>query len=368
MLIAALAALVSVTASATEPIVLGAYLSMTGNGASCGEMGWIGISVARKMQPEVLGRPVDVKLADTKSDKFESAEAVLRLIEKDKVCAIIGGTDSSDTMAGADLAERSKIPMVSPTATNPIVTQGKKCIFRLCFIDTDQGRVLAKFAHNRLKAKTAALICDITQDYSLRLAASFKKEFVQAGGRIVSESKFKSGNRDFTPQLSSIKEANPDVICAPICYTECALVAKQAVALDLTAPILGGNELHAPGLLKLGGSAVEGIYFTTYFHKDMITSKPGKKFLRRFEAEYPDKELDSFTAMAADSYLIIVDAVKRAGSAEPAKIRQALAATKDFNGVTGKITMKPDGNPIKAMVIDKVKDGKFTYVTTISSE
>ncbi len=367
MLIVASAALAS-PAGAAGPIDLGAFLSMTGNGASCGDMGWTGISVAKKMEPNALGRPVDVKLADTKSDKFEAANAVSRLIENEKVCAIIGGMDSSDAIAGADLAERSRIPMVSPTATNPLVTQEKKYIFRLCFIDTDQGRVLAKFAHDRLKAKTAALICDISQDYSLRLAASFKKEFAKAGGRIVSETEFKSGDRDFTPQLSSIKEANPDVICAPIYYTECALAAKQAKALDLTAPILGGNELHAPELLKLGGSAVEGIYFTTYFHKDMITSKLGKKFLALFKAEYPNKELDALTAMAADAYLIVVDAIKGAGSAEPVKIREALAATKDFDGVTGKITMKPDGNPIKAMVIDKVKGGKFTYVTTINPE
>ena len=353
-------------AAAAEPIVLGAYLSMTGGVASYGEMGWTGITIAKKMQPEVLGRPVDVKLADTKSDKVESANAVSRLIEKEKVCAIIGEMISGNTIAGADIAERSKVPMVSPTATNPIVTQGKKYVFRVCFIDTDQGRVLAKLAKDQLKAKTAALIYDMSQDYSVGLATFFKKEFVAAGGKIVSETKFKSGDRDFTPQLSSIKETNPDVICAPIYYTECALLARQAREMDLKVPILGGDGLQAPELLELGGSAVENIYFTTHFHKDMITSEAGKKFLQIFEAEYPNKEPDAFTAMAADAYLLMLDAIKRAGSAESTKIREALLNTKDFEGVTGKLTMKPDGNPIKAMVVDKVKDGKFAYVTTIN--
>lgn len=352
--------------AAAEPIVLGAYLSMTGGVASYGGMGWTGITIAKKMQPEVLGRPVDVKLADTKSDKVESANAVSRLIEKDKVCAIIGEMISGNTIAGADIAERSKVPMVSPTATNPIVTQGKKYVFRVCFIDTDQGRVLAKLAKDQLKAKTAALIYDMSQDYSVGLATFFKKEFVAAGGKIVSETKFKSGDRDFTPQLSSIKGTNPDVICAPIYYTECALLAKQAREMDLNVPILGGDGLQAPELLELGGSAVENIYFTTHFHKDMITSEAGKKFLQIFESENPNKEPDAFTAMAADAYLLVLDAIKRAGSAESTKIREALLNTKDFEGVTGKLTMKPDGNPIKAMVVDKVKDGKFVYVTTIN--
>ncbi len=351
---------------AAEPIVLGAYLSMTGGVASYGQMGWSGITIAKKMEPEVLGRPVEVKLVDTKSDKVESANAVSRLIEKEKVVAIIGEMISGNTIAGSDLAERSKIPMVSPTATNPIVTQNKKCVFRVCFIDPDQGRILAKLAKEQLKAKTAALIYDISQDYSVGLANYFKREFAKDGGALVSETKFKSGDRDFTPQLSSIKAAKPDVICAPIYYTEAALLAKQARELGLSAPILAGDGVQAPELVQLGGDAVENMFFTTHFHKDMIESDRGKKFLKIFEEETKQKEPDAFTAMAADAYFMVLDAIKRANSTEPAKIREALVSTKDFEGVTGKITMKPDGNPIKAMVINKVQGGKFAYVTTIN--
>jgi len=354
--------------NAAEPVNIGVYLSMTGGVAAYGEMGWSGIQIAKKMSPEVLGRPVNAVLADTKSDKVESANAVSRLIEKDKVVAIIGEMISGNTIAGGDVAERRKIPMISPTATNPIVTQGKKYISRVCFIDTDQGRVLARMAQDQLKAKTAALIYDISQDYSVGLAAFFKREFTKGGGTIVSETKFKSGDRDFTPQLSSIKSTNPDVICAPIYYTECALMAKQAREMGLKVPILAGDGVQAPELIDLGGEAVNDIYFTTHFHKDMIESERGKKFLQIFEKEYGKKEPDAFTAMAADAYLMLVDAINRAGSTDPEKIREAIINTKDFQGVTGKIIMKPDGDPIKAMVIDKVKDRKFIYVSTINLE
>ena len=351
---------------AADPVVLGAYLSMTGGVAAYGQMGWSGISIAKKMEPEALGRPVEVRLADTKSDKVESANAVSRLIENDKVVAVLGEMISGNTIAGAAVSEKSQVPMVSPTATNPMVTQGRKWICRVCFIDTEQGRVLAKLARDQLKAKTAALIYDVSQDYSVGLAAFFKREFTAGGGKIVSETKFKSGDRDFTPQLSAVKNAQPEVICAPIYYTECALIAKQARNMGLNVPILAGDGVQAPELLELGGPSVENIYFTTHFHKDMITSEKGKKFLKLFEEDTGKTEPDAFTAMATDAYLILIDAINRAGTTEPAKVREALLATKDFEGVTGKITMKPDGDPIKAMVIDKVKDGKFVYVTTIN--
>lgn len=353
-------------AQAADPIVIGAYLSMTGGVAAYGQMGWSGISIGKKMEPEALGRPVDVRLVDTKSDKVESANAVSRLIDKEKVVAILGEMISGNTIAGAAIAEKSQVLMISPTATNPLVTQGKKWISRVCFIDTEQGRILAKLAKDQLKAKTAALIYDVSQDYSVGLATFFRGEFVRGGGKILTEAKFKSGDRDFTPQLSSIKSAKPDVICAPIYYTECAILAKQAREMGLNVPILAGDGVQAPELLELGGSAVEGIYFTTHFHKDMISSARGKKFLEIFEKDTGKTEPDAFTAVACDAYLLLVDAINRAASTDPAKIREAVLGTKDFDGVSGKITMKPDGDPNKAMVIDKVEGGKFVYVTTIN--
>ncbi len=364
MLLISSMALIS-PAGAVEPVHIGAYLPMTGGVAAYGQMAWAGINVAKDMEPEILARPVDLKLVDTKSDKVESANAVARLIEKDKVVAIIGEMISGNTIAGEDFAERAHIPMVSPTATNPIVTQGKKYVFRVCFTDPEQGRIAARLALTQLKAKTAAIIYDISQDYCVGLANFFQKEFVAGGGRIVADTKFKSGDRDFTPQLSRIKSVKPDIIYAPIYYTECALMARQAKEMALDVPILTSDGAQAPELLQLGGKAVEGVYFTAHFHKAMIDTERGKKFLALYEKE-TGHDLDAFAAMAADAYLIILDAIKRAGSPDPVKIAEALRSTKDFEGVTGKITLGPDGNAIKAMVINKVQDGKFVYVTTIA--
>lgn len=357
-----LALLSSVTAA--EPIKIGGYMPMTGSVAAFGDMCWSAIEVAHKMEPTVLGRPVELKLVDTKSDKVESANAVSRLIEKEKVSVIIGETISGNTIAGSDYAERQKIPMVTPTATNPIVTQNKKYVFRVCFIDTDQGLVGAKLALDKLKAKNVALIYDISQDYCVGLANFFKKEFTKAGGKITAELMFKTGDRDFTPQLSRIKAVNPDIIYAPIYYTELALLAKQAREMGLKAPILSSDGAQAPELIQLGGDAVEDILFTAHFHPDMVATDRGKKFVALFTKD-TGRQLDSFGAMGADAYFIVLDAIRRAGSTDPNKIRDALVTTKDFEGVSGKISLKPDGNAVKAIVINKVKNGDFKYVTTI---
>lgn len=361
----ALSLVLANVAFAADTILIGAYLPMTGPVAAYGQMGWKGVQVANKMTPEVLGKKVELKLVDTKSDKVEAANAVSRLIEKEKVVAIIGEMISGNTIAGSDYAERENIPMVSPTATNPIVTQKKKFIFRVCFIDPDQGKVAAVLAKDKLNAKTAALIYDISQDYCVGLANFFKKEFTKGGGKIVSETKFKTGDKDFTPQVSSIKAAKPDIIYAPIYYTECALIAKQARQEGLDIPILAGDGAQAPELIELGGKAVDGVYLTAHFHKDMIANDRGKEFQELFLKESEGKELSAFEAMGADAYFVLLDAIKRAGEPDPKKIRDALAATKNFEGVSGSITLKDNGNAVKSMVINKVEDGKFVYVTTI---
>ncbi|MGC8659948.1 MAG: ABC transporter substrate-binding protein, partial [Desulfomonilaceae bacterium] len=196
------------------------------------------------------------------------------------------------------------------------------------------------------------------------LKTFFQREFTKDGGKVLSETVYKMGDRDFTPQLSRIKALKPDIIYAPIYYTECALMAKQAREMGLNVPILAGDGVQAPELIKLGGKAVEGLYLTAHFHVDTINTPLGKKFVQLFKKEV-GKELDSYTAQSADAYFVIIDAIKRCGSTDPVKIRDAISSTKNFEGLTGKITIQPDGNAIKPMVVNKVKDGKFVYVTTI---
>jgi branched-chain amino acid transport system substrate-binding protein len=348
-----------------ETIKLGAYLPMTGSVAAYGEMEWSGIQIARDMEPEVLGKKIDVVLVDTKSDKIEAANAVTLLVEKEKVVGILGEAISGDTMAGNPISEAAKIPSVSPTATNPLVNQGKKYAFRACFIDPFQGEVAARFAKNELKAKTAAVIIDIAQDYCVGLGNFFVKEFVKQGGKVVSTTYIQTGDQDFSAQLSAVQATKPDIIYAPNYYTEDALMAKQARDLGITQPILTGDGAQADPLISIGGAAVENMYFTGHFHKQAATTERAKEYIKRYEAKF-NKEADAFGALGADAYFLLVDAIKRAGSTDGTKIRDALASTKDFKGVSGLITMGQDGNPIKSMVINKVQGGKFVYVTTIN--
>jgi branched-chain amino acid transport system substrate-binding protein len=351
--------------AAAGPVKIGAYLPMTGAVAAYGQMEWDGVQVAHKMMPKVLGKDIKLFLVDTKSDKIEAANAVERLIKKDKVVAIIGEAISGNSMAGGPIAEMNQIPVISPTATNPLVTQGKKYYFRACFIDPFQGEVAAKLAINNLKAKTAAVIVDIAQDYCVGLANFFVKSFTKAGGKVVSTTYIQTGDQDFSAQLSAVQAAKPDIIYAPNYYTEDALMAKQARDLGITAPILTGDGAQAPELIQIGGKAVEGMYFTGHFNVDAVTTKLGKEFVEFYKKENK-KDPDAFTALGADAYFILIDAIHRAGSTNGPKVRDALAHTKNFQGISGNISIGEDGNAVKSVVINEVKNGKFVYVTTVN--
>lgn len=353
------------SAMAKETIKIGVYLPMTGSVAAYGEMEWAGIRIANEMEPEVLGKKIDLVLVDTKSDKIEAANAMTRLVEREKVVGVLGEAISGNTMAGNPISEKAKIPSVSPTATNPLVNQGKEYAFRACFIDPFQGEVAARFARNELKAETAAVIIDIAQDYCVGLGNFFVKEFVKQGGKIVSTTYIQTGDQDFSAQLSAVQATKPDIIYAPNYYTEDALMAKQARDLGLQQPILTGDGAQADALIEIGGKAVENMYFTGHFHKSAATTERAKEYIKRYEEKYK-KEADAFGALGADAYFLLVDAIKRAETTEGPKVRDALAATKDFQGVSGVITMGENGNPIKSVVINKVEDGKFVYVTTIN--
>lgn len=350
---------------AQDTIKIGAYLPMTGAVAAYGQMEWDGIQIANEIKPTVLGKKIELVLVDTKSDKIEAANAVSRLVEKEKVVGILGEAISGNSMAGNPISEAAKIVSISPTATNPLVTQGKQYAFRACFIDPFQGEVAARFAVNDLKAKTAAVIIDIAQDYCVGLANFFVKEFVKLGGKVVSTTYIQTGDQDFSAQLSSVQAAKPDIIYAPNYYTEDALMAKQARDLGINVPILTGDGAQADELIQIGGKAVEGMYFTGHFHKQAATTELAKEYIKRFEAK-KGKEADAFGALAADAYFLLLEAIEKAGSTDGTKIREAMVAIKNFPAVSGFITMQENGNPIKSMVINKVQDGKFVYVTTVN--
>ena len=351
-------------ALAAEPVKLGVVFPMTGPAAVYGQNGIKGLKLAQEHRPTVLGRPVRLMIADNKSDKVEASNAANRVIQKDGVCALIGCLTSSNSLAAAPVAEKAKVPMLSPWATNPMVTQGKDYIFRICFIDPFQGAVAAKFARENLKAKTAAIMIDISQDYCVGIASFFQRAFTKLGGKVVLKTQYNTNDQDFSAQLGAIQAANPDIIYVPGYFTEDALIARQARELGLKQPLLSGDAAQADELIKIGGPAVEGLYFTTHFDEQGVTTASGKRFVAAYRKAYKESP-DSVSALSYDSYNALLDAMERAKSTEAAKVAAALAQTKDFQGVTGVLTLK-DHNAIKPAVILKVKGGKFAYVATVN--
>ncbi len=349
---------------AQSDIKIGVYLPMTGGVAAYGKMEWAGIQTASSMAPEALGKKIELVLLDTKSEQIEASNTVSLLTEM-KVAGIIGEAISANTMAGNPISEKAQIPSITPTATNPLVTQGKKYAFRVCFTDRVQGEVAARFAIKELKVRTASVIIDNSQDYSVGLGNYFEKEFEKLGGKVVSKTFILTGDQDFSAQLSSIAANQAELIYAPIYYTEDALMAEQARDLGIKTPIMTGDGAQADQLIEIGGKAVEGMYLTGHFHKDAATTERAKEFSRLYEDKYKE-DVNAFTALGADAYFLLVDAINRAGSTEGPKVRDALAGTKDFQGVSGLLTMGPDGNPHKSVVINKVEKGKFVYVTTVT--
>lgn len=348
-------------------IRIGVFEPMTGASAAGGEMTVEGIKLANEMFGEVLGKKVELVIVDNKSDKVESANAASRLIEKNKVSAIIGSYGSSLSMAAGDLVKSAKVPAVGCSPTNPLVTLNNDYYFRVCFIDPFQGTVMANYAFNELKAKKAAIIQDVTQDYSVGLSKYFVDSFKELTGdenSIVGMTSYNTGDQDFTAQLTNIKQTNPDVIFAPGNYGESALLIKQARSLGIDVPILGGDTWEAPEFIDIGKEAVEGAVFSTHFTSEAAVTDLSKKFMDAYKEKY-NKEPNTFAALGFDDYLVILDSIKRADSSDPQKIRDAIAQTKNFEGATGYITLDKNGDAVKSAIIKKVKDGKFNYLDTI---
>jgi len=345
-------------APAEEPITIGVYLPLTGKFGVAGRSIREGVRMAHKLYPQALNRPVELRIADTRSEKEGAAEAVFRLIERERVTVIIGEMVSGNTIAGSFIAERHGIPMVTPSATSPLVSEGKKCVFRTCPTDSEQAALAADLALRNLGARTAAIVCDVSQEYSVGLAACFKSEFSRRGGAIHCEARIRTGDRDFLAQINQIKMARPDIIYAPIYSTECALFARQTREVGLNSTIVAGDAVHVPDLMELGGRSVENLLFTAYFHESLVHTDRGKRLRDLFKKE-TGRQLQAAQAMGADAYFLVLDAIAEAGSAEPAKIREALASLSSYDGVTGCMSRGQDGKGTRPLVVTTVRDGRF---------
>jgi branched-chain amino acid transport system substrate-binding protein len=311
----------------------------------------------------VLGQKLDLLVEDDHNEPSEAASAVSKLITRDHVVALIGENASSRSLAAAPIAQNYQVPMVSPSSTNVEVTKKGDYVFRVCFIDPYQGKALATFARETLHAKAAALLVDAKSDYSVGLAESFRKAFTAAGGQVVQELKYAEGDSDFSAQLTVLATSSPDAVVIPGYYTDAGLIARQARSLGIRSVLLGADGWDSPKLAEIGGAAIEGSYFSNHYSVD-DPSPAVRTFVENYRKVY-GADPDSIAALSYDAARLIADAMRRAGSTEGKRVRDALAATADFPGVTGSITMDTDRNPVKPAVILKVEGGKFRYAATV---
>ena len=363
-------ALAGAAFAADDVIKIGVFNCLTGQNAFGGQLELEGTQLAHKEIPEVLGKKVELVVVDNKSDKVEAANAVTRLIENDKVNAIIGTYGSSLAMAGGEVAEKAGVPVIGTSCTNPLVTLGKKFYFRACFIDPFQGAGAATYAFKNLDFKRAATLVDVTNDYSVGLGAFFKQAYEKMGGEIVAELKYQSGDQDFTAQLTELISKKPDIVFLPAYFAEGAIVLKQARELGAEFRFIGADAMDNPEIVTLGGDAVEGFLHTTFaYDPSMKEMNPvAAKFTESWNKVHPDKAPNVNAALGYDCYIMLIDAIQRAGSAEPAKIRDALEQTKDLPTVTGTTTMNETHDAEKEMGIVEIQGGKKVFLGTIKPE
>lgn len=314
----------------------------------------------------INGRKIDVVIEDDLGSPERAATVVNKLVHQDKVIALIAGGASGDSLAAGPNAQAAKVPMISPSSTNPAVTQIGDYIFRACFIDAFQGEVMARFAVNTLKAKKAAIMLDYNSPYSRGLTDFFELSFTKLGGIVVSKESYTQGDTDFKGQLSAIKAAGPDVIYLPGYYEEVAIIAKQARQLSLDQPLLGGDGWDATELWPLAGDAINGSYISNHYASD-DPSPAIQKFSQDYRMQSGNLTPDAHAALAYDAMRFLSEAIERAGVEGP-KLRNALAATKNFAGITGMISMDKDRNAVKPAVVLKLEDGRYIYLETIQPE
>ena len=361
---AAMALGLAAPAMAAEPVKIGVYLPLTGQNAFGGQLELEGVKLAQKAKPSVLGRTIELVVVDNKSDKVEAANAVKRLIERDNVCAYIGTYGSSLAMAGGEVGEKAGVPGVGTSCTNPLVTQGKKYYFRSVFIDPYQGAAAASYAFNNLGMKKAAILMDVANDYSVGLCAFFKRSYKKLGGEIVADLKYSSGDQDFTAQLTEIITKKPDIVWMPSYFAEGAIIMKQARELGGTFTMMGADAMDNPDTLKIGGKAVEGFLHTTFPYDVAMPnmSDAAKAFTAEWQAMYPEKAPNVNSALGYVTYMVVVNAIERAGSDDPEAITKALAETKDFPTPLGALTINETHDAELPVGVIQYKDGKRVYV------
>ena len=360
------------TTGGGDTIKVGVYGDLTGQTSSFGQSTKNGVELAVEeinAAGGVNGKKIQLVIEDDQGRPEQAKTVVSKLINQDKVQAVLGEVASTNSLAAAPVAQEAKIPMITPSSTNPKVTEVGDYISRVCFIDPFQGSVMAKFAANSLKAKSAAILGDVNSDYSKGLTTFFEEEFTKLGGKIVAKEVYTQTDPDFKGQLTKIRNLNPDVIYIPGYYGQVGIIAKQARELDMTMPLLGGDGWDSPELWKLGGAALKNAYMSNHYSADNPAPEI-QNFVKAYTAKFNVKP-DAIAALAYDAAKILADAIKRAGGAsDSSKLKDAINATKDFPGVTGKITLDTSRNAVKPAVVLEcdAAAAAFKYKETIAPE
>jgi len=351
-------------------IKVGAYLALSGPQATFGQSTRKAIELAADEINAAGGigsKQITLIVKDDRSRKEDAASCVRMLIDQDKVDAILGEVASSNSLAAAPLCQEAGVPMITPSSTNPRVTQVGDCIFRVCFIDDFQGEVMARFVRNTLQAQKAAILTDLANDYSVGLGKRFREVFTELGGQIVAgDTSYAEGDKDFSGPLTKIAAADPDVLFVPGYYTDVALVAKQAKTHGLRATICGGDGYDSPKLVELAGEAANGLYFSDHCWKG-DPSPTVRNFYQAYQAKH-GAEPDALAALGYDAMYVLAHAFARAGSTDKAAVRDALAGTREFAGVTGTFSIDAQRNAKKAAVVLTIKDGAQALAETIPAD
>jgi branched-chain amino acid transport system substrate-binding protein len=370
-LLASLFALVCLCACSEKGVKIGVSAPLSGDIAALGQSTRNAVLLAQEEINAKGGIKVGGALqkvtfiVEDDENKPEAAATVFqKLISQDKVVAIIGSQSSKCSNAGAPIAEAAGVPQISPWSTNPNVTAGKHFVFRACFIDPFQGKAVAGFARGKLKAATAAVLYDVASDYNKGIAEVFRDEFTKSGGKIVSFETYNTNDKDFSAQLSKIKGTTPDVLFLPNYFNDVPLQIQQARKLGMTCKFLGSDGWDNQELIKMGGKDMEGTYFTNHYSPD-VDRPASKAFIAKYTKKF-NTQVDAAAALTYDSVYLLVQAIEKAGKADPKAIRDAIAATKNFDGVTGTITFNGSGDPVKGAVIIRVENGKFVFDSAVN--
>ncbi|WP_461204296.1 ABC transporter substrate-binding protein [Clostridium sp. DL1XJH146] len=351
----------------SEEIKIGAVLPLTGDVATFGESCQNALELLAEetnANGGVLGKNITFVYEDDENKPTSSASAAQKLINNDGVVALVGSVASKCSLSIGPIATEAGIPMITPTSTNPAVTlDGGEYVFRACFIDPFQGTVLAKFAGEELAATKAAVLYDVANDYSVGLAEFFMKSFEEAGGEIVSEQTYNTGDTDFNAQLTNIKTTEPDVLLLPDYYNTVGLIAKQARSLGIEATFLGGDGWDSPDLFAVGGADVDGSYFSNHYSPEDDSTEV-VEFIESYSAKY-DATPDALGALAYDAGKILLEAIEAAGSTDGAAIKDALVAT-DITVVSGHVVYDENRDPVKGAVIIKTEDGAQTFAKKVN--